>query len=934
MARRDQRSSKAERAKTAKTANDSAVSGGNPIAPFSIAGTAALGMLAAWLAAGSTGLLGYPLARGSALIVLAGAVLAVLPKSGWTAEKIASLLFALALAAAMIAWRLPIVGIAGTIIGLAVLAWLQPPPRRTALLLAAEAVFLLAIYRTACLSQPLVWQSADAVGGFCGRAIGAAVGQPLSIGATFAGLDFLLPMIYLALAAPLRFARLCPRLSPSGTSADKVADNPVPPARNRCGAIALALAAVVGGYVLYLVLLAFAPEILSRLPEIAASGEAVAASPEPNTIYQFLRDAMPWNLPLVGAAIQCLIAGMLLFIFQRRLLQAGGIPFQNARENRTRPLLAILSAAGMLCALLLPVATVLCLQRPALEGKKIVLYEKGFLNWLKPEHGEYGRLSIGMYGMLPTFVESLGSRCLVSPDLSEKDLEDADVLVLIYPNKEWTAPQKKRIWEFVRRGGSLLVMGEHTVQEKELRGKGLGYDNRVNEILEPTAIRLNFDSAMFAVGGWLQSYEALAHPATAGVGDEQNDFGAVIGAALSVRPPARPVLVGRYGWSDPGDENKGESMMGNHRYDPGERLGDLVLAAEQPLGRGKVFVFGDTSTLTNGVMLGCHPFVARLLTYLADGDNAPRDAWRQILGAFLALGAIAAAIASPRPWLLAGMALALAASLAICVDLTHRAGTVLPDGRFKQPNNLAYIDAAQMGAYSRESLRDDGTLGLSMTLMRNGYLTLMLPELTPERLERARLLVSIAPLREYTASERKTIIDFIERGGIFICTVGLDAAGPSKKLLDELGFQVGASRKQLLEDPQFEPKPLGHFKSPYFNGGNYYRYVRFHAAWPVWHDDLDLPKEDPLARARAYAPPEIPVIITRKLGKGSATVIGDTCFAMNVNLERIDGSPFEGLRENADFWRWLLPVLCGGERWDPPNVEKKPEDQETEGRTP
>ena len=25
-------------------------------------------------------------------------------------------------------------------------------------------------------------------------------------------------------------------------------------------------------------------------------------------------------------------------------------------------------------------------------GKKIVIYEKGFLNWLKPEHGQYGFL--------------------------------------------------------------------------------------------------------------------------------------------------------------------------------------------------------------------------------------------------------------------------------------------------------------------------------------------------------------------------------------------------------------------------------------------------------------------------------------------------------------------------------------------------------------
>jgi len=55
--------------------------------------------------------------------------------------------------------------------------------------------------------------------------------------------------------------------------------------------------------------------------------------------------------------------------------------------------------------------------------------------------------------------------------------------------------------------------------------------------------------------------------------------------------------------------------------------------------------------------------------------------------------------------------------------------------------------------------------------------------------------------------------------------------------------------------------------------------------------------------------PGVPVIVVRRVGKGLVAVIGDTCFAMNKNLEREDGSPFEGLRENAVFWRWFLALL-------------------------
>ena len=80
-------------------------------------------------------------------------------------------------------------------------------------------------------------------------------------------------------------------------------------------------------------------------------------------------------------------------------------------------------------------------------------------------------------------------------------------------------------------------MGEHTVREKD-------GGSRFNEVLEPTAMRVAFDSAMFAVGGWLHSYEILAHPAALGLSDERNELGVVIGASVQARWPARPLRTG------------------------------------------------------------------------------------------------------------------------------------------------------------------------------------------------------------------------------------------------------------------------------------------------------------------------------------------------------------------------------------------------------
>ena len=163
-----------------------------------------------------------------------------------------------------------------------------------------------------------------------------------------------------------------------------------------------------------------------------------------------------------------------------------------------------------------------------------------------------------MYGMLPVYLENLGAKSVISKDLSEEDLREADAVILIFPDQPWTEGQLDRIWDFVRRGGSLLVLGEHTTRDRD-------GSSRFNDVLGPTAMRVAFDCATFAVGGWLQSYEAMIHPTTAGIPDDRNQLGVVIGASVRSGWRARPMAVGRWGWSDLGDEGSSRAMIGNER---------------------------------------------------------------------------------------------------------------------------------------------------------------------------------------------------------------------------------------------------------------------------------------------------------------------------------------------------------------------------------
>ena len=74
----------------------------------------------------------------------------------------------------------------------------------------------------------------------------------------------------------------------------------------------------------------------------------------------------------------------------------------------------------------------------------------------------------------------------------------------------------------------------------------------------------------------------------------------------------------------------------------------------------------------------------------------------------------------------------------------------------------------------------------------------------------------------------------------------------------------------------------------------------------------------------AYGRDNQPVILLHRIGQGKVVLVGDTGFAMNKNLEWEGGEPFEGLRENADFWRWLLTILREEPMWLPEAVREQP----------
>ena len=140
----------------------------------------------------------------------------------------------------------------------------------------------LAVFRLAETSIPLVWQLADTLGWSMGKLAGGLTGRPLTIGATFGGIDFLVLMI------ALYAGWLCS----------------IAPPRRRA-AIYAGLAIVIAHFA-YLVTLAYSEKIAALLPEPFYVPETDISRVGVWAWQNAVRTFLPWNLPLLAVIFKAL----------------------------------------------------------------------------------------------------------------------------------------------------------------------------------------------------------------------------------------------------------------------------------------------------------------------------------------------------------------------------------------------------------------------------------------------------------------------------------------------------------------------------------------------------------------------------------------------------------------------------------------------------
>ena len=876
-------------------------------------------LASAWLAAGSVGLVGTALLRTLSWTALAAAVILLRPPRralAWLAVIVA-VLVGLPFVISAETFSLPGYDILLATAVASVLASARCGTDRRAIVAAALAVAALAVFRIGCDCIPMLWHVADSMGYGLGTLAAASCGRELWVGSTFGGVDFLVAMaafstVWLWHTPPPRLAR-----------------------------VVYVAAAIVAVEFVYLFALSHVENLIAALPDLPPPPSADPAEYRPPdwSAAAALRDMMPCCLPLIALAGNLLVAAAMLRWTQGRstegatdcLPDGGGL---KKSENTSR------QAAGgarifIVTVVAAAAAVVLtCAVCPSgLSGKKIVAYADADV-WALPEHSEYDLAAADGYGMLPSFVAALGGKCEVAKSLNAGDLQDADVLIMLDPVKPLNEETLARVHDFVRGGGSLLLLAGPA--------SAGGHDRAaVDALLEPTGMGVRFDVAVAKTPHWQDAARVFVHPATVAVNQQRNQCGLNLGSSIATRNSGQPLLVGRWGWCEPGSD------MASAAYGQGEKLGDVVLAAENRLGDGTIVVLSDTTGLTNIGLVGGHPFAGRLLGYLAARRGNPRVWWRQFLGVVLSailvwliVGRAANVNSLARLQRLSVAAVAFAMAMVVSAAIGREVGKVLPDGRLPSARPIAYIDAAHFGVNGDEPWVAEGTGGFAVALMRNGYMPLAMYEMDEQRLDRAAMLTVVGPGKPFSKSERQAVARFVDGGGLLVCSVGAEESPAARGLLADFKFAVPHSPVAPGEAAA-EPAPIGRFPDEFgrvlmaylnakdYGRGDYMVYTWFHQPWPV-KCSASFGEVSNLA----FGHQGRPIAVHRKCGDGNVVVIGDSHFALNENLGYVDGRADEGVLPNLDFWRWCLGRATGSHDWFPPDrqgdARKKQEEPSVE----
>ena len=497
---------------------------------------------------------------------------------------------------------------------------------------------------------------------------------------------------------------------------------------------------------------------------------------------------------------------------------------------------------------------------------RVLMLERNILDEGVPRHGNYGDRSGGMFGFLPKYLESIGNT-MIRRAITREVLDSVDVIFIANLLEKIPEDERNLVWAFVENGGGLLIVGDHTGTD--------AIRDPTNDLLSPCGLELNFDTAVPIRRSWASAKSFLFHPLGRSGGEMDAELW--LGASVTAGPRGEPFVVGRGAFSDPGDmNNKARSYLGNLAYDPGEPLGDIVLAAAAHWGKGKAVLHGDTSPYQNGTIIRSHSMINRTLRWMTnDSWLSFIDTWRSELLLVLIgiVGTILVILSSSQPvWIFTSLLLP-ALSVGVFAMIPGDSGSRWSGTEYRQ----ALIDEGHGQMFDLMAWEPKSIGGLQYNLMRNGFSPRFVDSPTELSDEDAELYIIFAPSQPYGSEEIEELVTFAENGGWILSAAGWNTYPMVKSLYERFGVRL-------------ENIPLGASDGMAFNG-----VVKMADAYPVVGDG-----EGIQTLIESFGQP---VAKVAGRGKGGLIAIGDSQFLYCKNLE---GQNEQVVMENVQFFRSLM----------------------------
>lgn len=384
--------------------------------------------------------------------------------------------------------------------------------------------------------------------------------------------------------------------------------------------------------------------------------------------------------------------------------------------------------------------------------------------------GRYGRDTTYNYVLLARWLEKKHTVGALRDHWTDID---ADVLVVKMPTEYYNVAEKSAIERFVRGGGLLVVLGDHT----NLYGTAFV----INDLLRPYGLEIEADASVPWDGehydyrpAWWQRSRYLRS-----IGLLQFQTAASIRAH---HPLVVPVLAGDRVSGEDADYSN-ERFFGDLHPGPEDRHPPLVFAAERRLGQGRVLLFGDSTIFSTFSVMA--PGNSELFQNFIEQGTSGRSLFR--LWLVLAVAVLGIAVAGSRRILFAFALLPAIAAIA--------SGPLQRASLDRYPADWIEVD----GLHSSVEFRFDprGTHGVTFDDYSTFFAwigrTGALPRVSKELYTDVSLpTVVINPDQPFTHSELERVERYVKGGGRLLVMDDLrfSARSTAKPLLERLGISV------------------------------------------------------------------------------------------------------------------------------------------------